>query len=310
MVKEFFKRAFALLGVEVRKTSARRYNKLASLSIPYEEWEERENKIYLKRLNVTVDSIDSPLIQGYQMAKALAVRGDAVFYYDAESRLRVTIQGVNFFIEYTDELYVIKEVFVSGDYNYQSPHDFMVIDIGMNIGATSLFFQKIDRVKKIYAYELFEPTYQSALRNLEINKSSKIISHNFGLGGANQKLTLPYSKSSKARMGVKGLPPKELFSDAELINVTIKDAAEEIGRIASLEPTLKKVCKMDCEGAETEILEQLFEQHVATLVDIFIIEWHSASIQIIERNFIHHGFDILKQNSEVEQTGLIYAFKK
>jgi len=308
MIKRIAKHFLARFGLELRKSDSPRYNKLGNVGVPYNEWEARGKKIFLKILNITVEK-NSTLILAYAIAKRIS-NGGGHFFYDTDGRLQLSIQGVNFFINFTDELFVIAEVFINRDYNFKTTDQLLILDIGLNIGATALFFSTQKNVKTIYSYELFEPTYLAAKRNFEINDASKIISLNVGLGRETKQLQIPYSESSKARMGLHGLPSSEEFPDAKLVTVTIIDVAEEINRIHNLEPDIKKVCKMDCEGAEFEILARLFEKKVIRLIDVYIIEWHNEDPKTIESEFLQNGFDVLKPTSDDPTTGIIYAFKK
>jgi FkbM family methyltransferase len=249
------------------------------------------------------------LIAGYPLAIKINQQGRGIFFYDNESRLRLSIEGVHFFVNFTDELFVINEVFVAGEYNFRSMDEIVVIDVGLNIGATSLFFARQKNVRRVYAYELFEPTFLAAQKNLSINDSSKIVRQNVGLGKESRQLRIQYSSANKATMGLKGLPDAYHYPDAEEVSVSLIDVAEEVKRISELEPDVKKVCKMDCEGAEFEILDQLFKQKAISLIDTYIIEWHLKSTQQIEMQFLENGFDLIKPSGN-GQTGLIYAFKR
>lgn len=309
MVKKLAKYLFPFFGIEVRKSPSPRFNKLGSLGIPYGEWEPRRNYYYLKVFDLTVKDLNSPLIAGYEIAKGLTIQGGGRFYYDDNRNLRLTIKGVNFFINSTDELFVIREVFVWEEYNFKTKDEIVVIDIGLNIGAASLFFAMKNNVRRIYAYELFEPTFLAAMRNLSINDQRKILCFNVGLGKETKQLSIPYSFANKARMGLNGLPPSENFHDATMVSVTVKDVAEEIIRISGLEPNVRKVCKIDCEGSEFEILERLFQKNVAELIDGYLIEWHLKNTEDIEESFIKNGFDIIKTTGQGGETGLLYAFK-
>ena len=86
-------------------------------------------------------------------------------------------------------------------------------------------------------------------------------------------------------MGLNGLPATEDFPDTTSLTVSLMDAAEEMKRINNLEPGVKKICKMDCEGAEFEILYQLFDKNAIGLIDIYIIEWHNQDPEIFKLNF-------------------------
>ena len=296
---------FSLIGLDVRKSG-----KFSSFDLPNEEWDYNQKGYYLKLLELTVDDVNSPLITGYRNARKINQHGGGRFFYDDIHQLRLSIQGVNFFINFADELFVINEVFATEDYNFRTTDTIVVLDIGQNIGATSLFFAKQENVKRVYAYELFPPTYQAAQKNLSINDTSKIISQNVGLGKETRELSIPYSIANKAVMGLNANFTSEKFPDATMVKVFVKDAAEEVLKINQLEPGIKRVCKMDCEGAEFEILDQLFKKNVASLINVYIIEWHDHDTRNIESQFLKDGFDIIKSTSSNTLTGLIYAFKK
>jgi|SRR5688572_23250971 len=307
MIKNIARDLFANLGIEIRRNDSIKWNKLKEFGIPREEWEYRDKGYYLKCLDIVVNDTSSPLLVDYKHAKRIVQNGKGQFFFDDQKCLRVRLSDVVFFVNHPDELFVLNEVFVQGDYNFKTTDNIIVIDIGLNIGATSLFFAKQENVRKVYSYELFPQTYKVGLSNLQVNDSSKIVSFNFGLGKNNREMTIPYSPHSKARMGINGLPGIETYPDVINEIVTIKDVAEEISKIHQLEPEIKKVCKMDCEGAEFEILERLFQTDSIELIDVYIIEWHDQNTHDIEQEFLAHGFDIIK--TVLECTGLIYAFK-
>ncbi len=307
MVKRITKYLFSLLGLEIRNTSFPRFNKLRDFGIPLDEWEPRQKMFFLKLINLAVADLESPILLGYENAKRIAQKGGGRFHYDDQQQLRLSIQGVNFFINYTDELYVINEVFINEDYNFKTNDEVVVIDIGQNIGATSLFFATHNNVKRVYGYELFPQTYLAGQRNLSLNDASKIISKNLGLGRETRQLRVPYSLANKAVMGISSF---EKFPGAVEVEVSVKDVAEEMIDLSQLEYGLKKICKMDCEGAEFEILDQLFKKNVVGLIDVYLIEWHFGDTQDIEMRFLQSGFDVVKSTSNNLVTGLIYAIKR
>src|SRR5687768_4672911 len=103
MIKQITKHVVALFGLELRKSNSPRFNALSSLNIPYDEWERRDNKYYLKVFGLQVNNLDSPLIAGYNIAKSIRQLGGGIFFYDDNGGLRLSIQGVNFFVNFPDE---------------------------------------------------------------------------------------------------------------------------------------------------------------------------------------------------------------
>jgi len=88
-------------------------------------------------------------------------------------------------------LYLVKEVFVKSEYNLNIRRESVLIDIGMNRAAVSLLFATNENIKKIYAYEPFKPTFESAKKNLALNPklSKKINAFNLGFGKEENRLS-------------------------------------------------------------------------------------------------------------------------
>jgi Methyltransferase FkbM domain len=105
------------------------------------------------------------------------------------------------------------------------------------------------------------------------------------------------------------LPPNEKFDDEITEMVVVKDVAEEFVKIEKLEPGIRKLCKMDCEGAEFEILNHLFKTGRIAVMDIYLIEWHDIDPADIVRQFLNSGFEVIKSTAAHLTTGMIYAIK-
>src|SRR5882672_6721329 len=133
MIKRIAKYLLALLGLEYRKGTSALLNRLSSYGIPSADWKLHQGQYYLKVLEVAVVDVRSPLIVQYNIAKSICKSGGGRFFYDDNHCLRLSIQNVNFFINFPDELYVINEVFVTGDYNFKTTDEIVVIDIVLNI---------------------------------------------------------------------------------------------------------------------------------------------------------------------------------
>ena len=173
MIKRITQYLFSLIGLDVRKSG-----KFSSFDLPNEEWDYNQKGYYLKLLELTVDDVNSPLITGYRNARKINQHGGGRFFYDDIHQLRLSIQGVNFFINFADELFVINEVFATEDYNFRTTDTIVVLDIGQNIGATSLFFAKQENVEIIFIrYQ--ETTCSETLPSLNETTGSDFSKYNF-----------------------------------------------------------------------------------------------------------------------------------
>lgn len=87
------------------------------------------------------------LLKGLRYADALQKDHKAVFSLQ-DDKVYVELQGLKFNIQTKEELYILNEVFVKGDYAYESNEDFIFIDIGMNVAITSLYFGAKKKLQK------------------------------------------------------------------------------------------------------------------------------------------------------------------
>ncbi len=223
-----------------------------------------------------------------------------------------TPQGVK--IDISDDLdnplYLVIEVFVHSEYNLNLRKESILIDIGMNRAAASLLFATKDNIKRIYAYEPFKPTFETAKNNLKLNPklSEKIIPLNYGLGKTEAILELPYAADAAVGMST----TYEVCKGRKNIQkekVIIKDAAKEF--IAILEDNNNKhiIVKCDCEGAEFEIFERLDEENILNKIDVVMMEYHFEKPDKLINILTKNNFAAQTRAGSRKETGYIYAVR-
>ncbi|WP_016991064.1 FkbM family methyltransferase [Flavobacterium sp. ACAM 123] len=220
--------------------------------------------------------------------------------------------GLKFYIESPEEFFILKEVFIEKDYNLLSNESLVVFDIGMNIGISSLFFALNKNVAKIYSFEPVVTTYAQAAYNLELNPSysNKIETFNYGLGGSSRVEKVLYNSQAKGNCGIRLDLSLVLDKDnAEEINIGIRSIGEVLPDLFTKHPEQKKVLKIDCEGAEYEILEKLSELNLLDEIDVLLIEWHDKGAKTLEDLLVENNFRIISRYL-TSITGMIYAFKR
>ena len=218
---------------------------------------------------------------------------------------------LQFYVESSEEFFIIKEVFIEKDYNLLSNESFVVFDIGMNIGISSLFFALSKKVTKIYSFEPVQLTYTQAVYNLGLNPnySNKIETFNYGLGGSTRLEKVLYNPQAKGNCGIRLDSSLVIDKDnANEIEINIKNIGEVIPQLLAQHPDQKKVFKIDCEGAEYEIVEKLSELNLFVDVDVLLIEWHDKGATILEDLLIANNFRVISRYL-TSITGMIYAFK-
>jgi FkbM family methyltransferase len=208
-------------------------------------------------------------------------------------------------------LYLIKEVFVKSEYNLNIRKESILIDIGMNRAAASLFFATNENINKIYSYEPFKPTFELAKRNLELNPklSEKINAFNFGLGKTEVTLELPYMATATGGMSTTHNVCKG-ERNIKKETVTIKDAAKELTHILEENKNKHIIVKCDCEGAEFEIFERLSEEKIVDKIDIVLMEFHFDKPDRLINILTKNSFAVqVKPGSSKSRTGYIYAVR-
>jgi hypothetical protein len=113
-------------------------------------------------------------------------------------------------------------------------------------------------------------------------------------------------------MGLSGVPAG-VEANTSLEKVIIKDAYDELLKIFNLERGNKIICKIDCEGAEYEILARMLAMDALGFFDVYLIEWHKRETGDADKladYFSSGGFHCIKKRFESLDSGMIYAFKK
>ena len=68
--------------------------------------------------------------------------------------------------------------------------------------------------------------------------------------------------------------------------------------------------KIDCEGAEKQILPELENSGLIKRVDVIIMEWHFEEPSWIVDLLIRNGFVVFRLNTIANELGMIRAYRK
>jgi FkbM family methyltransferase len=234
-----------------------------------------------------------------------------------DKKLLLTLgSGIVFEIKNSGMLDVICEIFAQDIYGYSSKYQHIVIDIGMNIGAASLFFASLENVKYIYAFEPFLQTFNNAMDNFNLNENlaKKIKAFNFGISDTDKTVTISYSEEDSAGMTIKKENIRDnTFSNKKKISSETVSVKSVDYIFNSLMPgggngTPKILLKVDCEGSEYEIFDIMDKKNYFKNIDMIMLEWHfngnKSLLNILEK----HGYSSFLRKCN-ENAGLIYAIK-
>jgi FkbM family methyltransferase len=250
------------------------------------------------------------LIKGYKYIRQL----ENIFAFklhQSGQEIILEFDKLKFSVQTLEDLFILNEVYNDGVYNIIDKTNCCVIDIGMNVGFSSIFFARIGNVQKVVSFEPFKPTYQQALRNFNLNSEvkNKISTFNYGLGDRNEILELDYIYNWKGSVGVDGIP-KQLISNSDLKKEQIEIKTTAIlDTLIELDNESPIGIKIDCEGAEYAILPLLVNLKVFTRVKWILMEWHFKGPDFITELLNANGFSIVSLNPNSKGAGTIYAFR-
>lgn len=180
--------------------------------------------------------------------------------------VRLTLRSGNRVWCRADEIFQIVEVFISGDYNnpeisYREAHT--VLDVGANIGVSTIWFSEQCPMARIFAIEPGSETSARLLRNINRNGlENRATVLTLALGEGARPLHLIFGEHS-------GLSHTDVESheDGQIVwSVDLKTILEIIGGRVN-------VMKLDCEGGEYDIILGA-DDHSLSQIDNIVGEYH------------------------------------
>lgn len=207
---------------------------------------------------------------------------------------------------------VIYEILVEKDYFFKTQgmieNSYIVIDVGMNTAIAAVALASEDYVSKVYAFEPLKPTFDIAVKNIQINNlTDKIEAFPYGLGKKDEKIQIEYSP--ELSVGMSTYYDRHL-QDFTLEEIEIKESSSVVGDILGKEKGKKVFLKVDTEGAEFDIFEDLDKSDLLKNIDIVFIEWHFKPKDELINILVKNGFFCFShQKDTVHNIGYIYAVK-
>jgi FkbM family methyltransferase len=189
-----------------------------------------------------------------------------------DDTLEVTKDAVRMRLRYADT-FVWREIFIYEAYGCYFGDNVTAIDVGMNIGDTALYLANKEWVREVYSFEPF-PVYEQAVANVGLNSrlAQKIVLQNYGLtGGKSGKMEHMHYDAGDT-LG------NNIYQTAHGggVAIELRNATE------ALRPILEKakalcspvLLKIDAEGAEFDILDDLCKSGLLRDVNAILMEMH------------------------------------
>jgi FkbM family methyltransferase len=156
-----------------------------------------------------------------------------------------------------------------------------VLDIGANIGLTSILFGNL--ASEVDSFEPSLSTFKILQKNLAASLHSNIHIHNFGLGAKNENLTLTFSPSNRAGGFVSD--KTQASKEHSVENIVIKKGDDFL-------ITKVDFIKIDVEGYEKNVIEGLL-QSILQNHPVIVLELNHWCLNAFQRISIPDFFDFL-----------------
>ena len=169
------------------------------------------------------------------------------------------------FFDYRTFVFLFEEHFINNEYYFNVKVSCpLVIDCGANIGMALIFFKKLYPNSRIIAFEPDKRTFEKLKKNVEINKLKNIKLFNKAVMNSEGTVNFYYDPSNPGSLSMsiekKRLPGVCERVDSTLLSNYIEERVDFI--------------KMDIEGAEFSVIQELTNQNKLKLVNEIIIEYH------------------------------------
>ena len=242
-----------------------------------------------------------------------------ISYSPAENKILLkSPEGIVFVTN--NRFYTLKEVIGFNGYSIPQLYqfeDFVVFDIGMNRAYASLWFANFENCSHVYGFEIDDSTFEKAIENIDLNPhlSTKITPFNLGLSNIDETVDLYYLSGCDGVSTIFSeftdiqIELKRNKDDLQMKNVEVKKASEVISKIITENNiNTKIILKIDVEGAEYDIMDDLITSEIINKIDVILGEGHVLSDRVFVEDLSSFGFKQIKFN--VDEFTYEFAFVK
>lgn len=216
----------------------------------------------------------------------------------------------------THDYSMLQEIWDAKIYSKDFPFNrkAVVIDIGAHNGYFSIFASKFtQKDSNIYSFEPVEANFDIMCQNIAKNNIKNVYAQKIGVSGEEGNKTLYLNKAHtgghsvfKDRVDVYEI---ENVEKIQVPMISFPNIVEKINHQIDY-------CKIDCEGAEFEILLKTPQIYLKEVI-VFMIEFHEFGGHTVEElvNFFNHNgcYDIEYSYSKSKRNikyGYLHAVKK
>ncbi len=286
-------------------------------SIPPQAVVRRPDGVWLEPVGVPLDAaLGRPwLLEGWWLAVSLCTRAGARLAPRGRDEATVSIAALALVAQSTEDLFTLDEVFTRGVYDWTPGAPVVVLDIGMNVAFAALRMACLPAVTAVYGFEPFAPTFEQGVRNLRLNPAvaTRVQAVNRGVAAQASVRHLAYDPARRGSAGLFGTAPHpRAAAGAETIELL--PAVDVVDDTRARHPEAELVAKIDCEGAEYEIVDALATAGRLRHLSRLMIEWHRLAPDhdpaALAGVLSNAGFDVSLSGATTDPAGMLYANRR
>ena len=179
--------------------------------------------------------------------------------FETRSGLKIKIRVNSTDLMAFTHVWMIQEY---SDDNFSINNDDVIIDVGAHIGLFALFASQFCKNGKIFCYEPIKENYKILIENIEMNQIQNIFPNNLAVTKETSRVKIFLNDDQSGHsMFIQNKNFVEVDSKS-LSDIFIDNGIKECDFL-----------KLDCEGAEYEIIESL-SSDLFTKINKTVIEYH------------------------------------
>ncbi len=215
----------------------------------------------------------------------------------------------------THDLSMLEEVWIKGAYDRLFPfgQKAVVVDIGAHNGYFSIYAsKKLHRDSAVRAYEPIPANYRILQQNIIENQIQNIDARNLAVANESGRVTI-YENSAHTGGHSILRDRVEVYDLSEIRALDVP--VESFKNAISVDTAQIDFCKIDCEGAEFEILTYAKSQDLRR-VKVYAVEFHEFGGHVVTeltKMYIHHGYKVDYRFSPSKRGirfGMLWAWQK
>ncbi len=221
-----------------------------------------------------------------------------LFYFDKinEERIVYLKDNTKCFIRNKSDAIAFLENFIleanTSHKIFQIKCNDIVVDIGAHIGYFTLFAAKRSKDGKVFAFEPSKKSFSLFKKNIKINNYKNIISEEIAIAKIKGKQILYLDKNNEISNTI--YKQQESLDEKEINTITLQNIFEKY-KIEKID-----FLKMDCEGAEFEIVMNT-PSIILDKIQKISMEIHEEIVpytkEIMMKRLKKHGFNVTLQRT-------------